>query len=512
MSFLFASSSEGEPVAPRLSPVKSSIEEANKHIQALCERVAQLEAEKDALSEHFQQKQTELESLRQTMDHCQEKLSHRDIQTKNLELTAASREEIILELESHVVAHQRELHAKSEALTSLEILLAEKETVYERVSSKVAEYQRILEVKNQLLEAATDAARTLEAEMEARLTDIDILVGKVAELEEENQRLEEENQRLKKAEGDRNRSVAALGKILSYSSSMEGLVGMLKEAAALSSEGEAMVNETAEVEATATTASDVENVTQPMVNGWSHCSSEERLSVEEEREKETEEVVEEPLDFENRDGRLEEQHSVEQETDKNTVPNYEENDNVTVVVTASVETQGDAEGIAATVEPFDLASFNADHSLPVDAEIISEEEVVHDSSSAENVKTTIDNSNLVCQEALSPTSASKVPTRKRGDDRIASILLFDSGEALVEDDRENEQLENVAEEEELEEQTVHMTAKTTSTSVGDQIGEVSPAPLDHNGYYMNGFGSAETTTETAQTNAESISHSTEFFV
>ena len=47
MSFLFASSSEGEPVAPRLSPVKSSIEEANKHIQALCERVAQLEAEKD---------------------------------------------------------------------------------------------------------------------------------------------------------------------------------------------------------------------------------------------------------------------------------------------------------------------------------------------------------------------------------------------------------------------------------------------------------------------------------
>ena len=509
MSFLFASSSEGEPVAPRLSPVKSSIEEANKHIQALCERVAQLEAEKDALSEHFQQKQTELESLRQTMDHCQEKLSHRDIQTKNLELTAASREEIILELESHVVAHQRELHAKSEALTSLEMLLAEKETVYERVSSKVAEYQRILEVKNQLLEAATDAARTLEAEMEARLTDIDILVGKVAELEEENQRLEEENQRLKKAEGDRNRSVAALGKILSYSSSMEGLVGMLKEAAALSSEGEAMVNETAEVEATATT--DVENVAQPMVNGWSHCSSEERLSVEEEREKETVEVVEEPFVIENRDGRLEEQHSVEQETDKNTVPNHEEND-VTVVVTASVETQGDAEGIAATVEPFDLASVNADRSLPVDAEIISEEEVVHDPLSAENFKTTIDNSNLVCQEALSPTSASKVPTRKRGDDRIASILLFDSGEALVEDDRENEQLENVAEVEELEEQTVHMTAKPTSTSVGDQIGEVSPAPLDHNGYYMNGFGSAETTTETAQINAESITHSTEFFV
>ena len=130
MSFLF-SSPESDSPAPRLSPVKSNIEEANKHIQALCERVAQLESERDEVAGQLQQKRTEFLSLEKTLEHCQEQFSHRDLQTKNLELTAASREEIILELESHLVAHQRESQAKTEALASLEALLAEKETVFE---------------------------------------------------------------------------------------------------------------------------------------------------------------------------------------------------------------------------------------------------------------------------------------------------------------------------------------------------------------------------------------------
>ena len=80
MSFLFSSGGEAGPDAhPKLSPVKSNIEEANKHIQALCERVAQLESEKDEISQHYQQQRADIDSLRQTLERCQEQLSHRDV-------------------------------------------------------------------------------------------------------------------------------------------------------------------------------------------------------------------------------------------------------------------------------------------------------------------------------------------------------------------------------------------------------------------------------------------------
>lgn len=231
MSFLF-SSAENEPPAMKLSPVKSNIEEANKHIQALCEHVAHLESEKDSLVDQLQQKHTNYESLKRTLDQCQEHLSHRDIQTKNLQLTAASREEIILELESHLVAHQRESQTKSEALTSLETLLAEKETVFERISSKVTEYQRVLEVKNQLLETATENAVKLEEENVS-------WKQKEYDLREIVEILEEENQKLTKDRELKNsRSTVALEKILAYSSSIEGLFGLLKEASMLPEETE----------------------------------------------------------------------------------------------------------------------------------------------------------------------------------------------------------------------------------------------------------------------------------
>ena len=236
MSFLFSS---GETEAPpiKLSPVKSNIEEANKHIQALCERVSHLEAEKDVLADQLHQKRAEFESLNRTLDQCQEHLSHRDIQNKNLEITAASREEIILELESHLVAHQRKSQAKSEALTSLEMLLAEKETVFERISAKVTEYQKVLEVKNQLLEVATENAVKLEEENVAWRRKENDLRDKVEILEEENRKLTKER------EWRDSRSTVALEKILAYSSSIESLVGTLKEASNLDEEEKEVVKE-----------------------------------------------------------------------------------------------------------------------------------------------------------------------------------------------------------------------------------------------------------------------------
>jgi len=229
MSFLFSSAEENHT---KISPVKTNIKEANEHIRALCERVSSLESERDELSLHYQQKLLELHTLQGSLGQSQEQTSHREIRIKNLELTTTSQEEIIVELEAQIVAYQRDVQAKADALRTLDLLVTEKESVYERLCAKVGDYQKILAAKDQVIQDLTIRLQESELEKEhlKRLESAaqdQLLRGqkKVEKMESTYHKEQEEKEKLRQS----------LKHILTFSSSIENLVGTLKIARDLNS-------------------------------------------------------------------------------------------------------------------------------------------------------------------------------------------------------------------------------------------------------------------------------------
>lgn len=240
MSFLFYSAGEENSTSP--SPNKTNIKEANEHIQGLYTKVSQLEKEREIVLQQLRLKENEYSALEKALEQRQEIIAHRDVRIQTLDMTISEQEEIIEEIQSKVVDYQMDLAAKAEAVQNLDLMMLEKESIFDKIQSKVMDYQRVLATKDEIIQSLNLTVRARETEAKSLTETVTELSTESAQRKVELNSSLEERQKLKEQlhlkdlqHDQAGQHFNALKSIISYSSSIEKLLEVLKQTTLLPS-------------------------------------------------------------------------------------------------------------------------------------------------------------------------------------------------------------------------------------------------------------------------------------
>lgn len=232
MSFLFFSSNE-ETVSPVHVASKTTIKEANGHIQALFSKVNDLESERDDFLEQIRLKDAEILSFKKSIVDFQEVVTNRDIQIKNLELTVTEQEEIIDQIQNKALEYKVSVVAKEEVVQNLSSTLEEKDSALSVTSYEVEGLSATIEdlkTKCLTLEGCQEKCLSLQANLCGYQEKCLSLQAELSVSEKKQQDLIEQ---LGWTKNEADQHFAILKNIMGYATTVESLLHVLKETSSL---------------------------------------------------------------------------------------------------------------------------------------------------------------------------------------------------------------------------------------------------------------------------------------